>query len=49
MAAAKFKPPRLVALIDYNKVRSTAPATIIMPWTSPRSFALQLECRTRCV
>ena len=31
MAAAKFKPPRLVALIDYNKVQLDGPSDIIMP------------------
>jgi transketolase len=31
MAAAKFKPPRLVALIDYNKVQLDGPSDLIMP------------------
>jgi transketolase len=31
MASAKFKPPRLVALIDYNKVQLDGPSDIIMP------------------
>lgn len=31
MAAAKFKPPRLVALIDYNKVQLDGPSDEIMP------------------
>ena len=31
MAAAKFKPPRLVALVDYNKVQLDGPSDEIMP------------------
>jgi transketolase len=31
MAAAKFQPPRLVALIDYNKVQLDGPSDVIMP------------------
>ncbi len=31
MAAAKFKPPRLAALIDYNKVQLDGPSDEIMP------------------
>jgi transketolase len=31
MAAAKFKTPRLVALIDYNKVQLDGPSDLIMP------------------
>jgi transketolase len=31
MAAAKFKPARLVALIDYNKVQIDGPSSDIMP------------------
>ena len=31
MAAAKFKPERLVALIDYNKVQLDGPGDEIMP------------------
>ena len=31
MAAAKFAPPRLVALIDYNKVQLDGPSDEIMP------------------
>jgi transketolase len=31
MAAAKFKPPRLVALVDYNKVQLDGPSDQIMP------------------
>ncbi len=31
MAAAKYKPPRLVALVDYNKVQLDGPSDVIMP------------------
>jgi len=31
MAAAKFRPERLVALIDYNKVQLDGPSDVIMP------------------
>jgi len=31
MAAAKYKPPRLVALVDYNKVQLDGPSDEIMP------------------
>jgi transketolase len=31
MGAAKFKPPRLLALIDYNKVQLDGPSDVIMP------------------
>ncbi len=31
MAAAKFQPERLVALIDYNKVQLDGPSSLIMP------------------
>lgn len=31
MAAAKFRPPRLVALVDYNKVQLDGPSDEIMP------------------
>ena len=31
MAAAKFQPPRLVALVDYNKVQLDGPSDEIMP------------------
>lgn len=31
MAAAKFKPERLVALVDYNKVQLDGPSDVIMP------------------
>lgn len=31
MAAAKFRPARLVALIDYNKVQLDGPSDVIMP------------------
>src|ERR1017187_374745 len=31
MAAAKFKPERLVALVDYNKVQLDGPSEQIMP------------------
>jgi len=34
MAAAKFKPPRLVALVDYKQVQLDGPATSSCPWTS---------------
>jgi len=41
MAAAKFRPPRLVALIDCNKVQLDGPATPSCPWTlCPRNSAL---------
>jgi transketolase len=31
MASAKFRPPRLVLLIDYNKVQLDGPSDVIMP------------------
>jgi transketolase len=31
MSAAKFKPPRLVIMVDYNKVQLDGPSDMIMP------------------